>query len=40
MNEDKITYELIIKLVKENPNDYTLGKLIRALINKIEDSKK
>ena len=40
MNKDKITHELIIKLVKENPNDYDLGKLVRSLINKIEDSKK
>ena len=40
MNEDKNIYEMIIKLVKENSNDYTLGKLVRALINQIEDSKK
>jgi hypothetical protein len=40
MNEDKNIYEMIIKLVKENPNDYVLGKLVRALINQIEDSKK
>ena len=40
MNEDKNIYEIILKLVKENPNDYTLGKVIRALINQMEDSKK
>ena len=40
MSEDKDIYEMIKKLVKENPNDYTLGKLVRALINQIEDSKK
>ena len=40
MNEDKNIYEMIIKLVKENPNDYNLGKLVRELINQIENSKK
>jgi|688.fasta_scaffold402162_2 hypothetical protein len=40
MNEDKNIYEKIIKLVKENPNDYVLGQAVRKLINQIEDSKK
>jgi len=40
MNEDKNIYEKIIKLVKENPNDYVLGQQVRKLINQIEDSKK
>lgn len=40
MNDYKDTYEIILKLVKENPNDYDLGKILRNLINQIEDSKK
>jgi hypothetical protein len=40
MNEDKNIYEKIIKLVKENTNDYVLGQQVRKLINQIEDSKK
>lgn len=32
----EITYELIEKLVNQNPNDYTLGKKLRALINSIK----
>jgi hypothetical protein len=32
----EITYELIMKLVNENPNDYTLGKKVRELINSIK----
>ena len=32
----EITYELIEKLVYQNPNDYTLGKKVRKLINSIK----
>jgi hypothetical protein len=32
----EITYELITKLVNENPNDYILGKKVRELINSIK----
>jgi hypothetical protein len=40
--KEKITYELIEKLVNDNPNDYTLGKKIREVINSIKypDDKK
>jgi hypothetical protein len=32
----QITYELIEKLVKENPNDYILGNKVREIINSIK----
>lgn len=40
--KEQITYELIEKLVSQNPNDYTLGKKLRELINSIKypDDKK
>jgi hypothetical protein len=34
--KEKITYELIEKLVNSNPNDYTLGKKVREVINSIK----
>ena len=34
--KEKITYELIEKLVNDNPNDYTLGKKVREVINSIK----
>lgn len=40
MNENNINYELIKKIVFENPNNYTLGEVIRKLVAEIQDGKK
>jgi hypothetical protein len=34
--KEKITFEIIEGLVNKNPNDYTLGKKVRELINLIK----
>jgi len=34
--KEKITYEIIEELVNKTPNDYTLGKKVRELINSIK----
>ena len=39
MKEQDINFELLKKLVKENPNNYSLGDVIRKLVNKIVDEK-
>ena len=39
MKEQDINFELLKKLVKENPNNYSLGDVIRKLINNIEEEK-
>lgn len=39
MNENNINYDLIKKIVFENPNNYTLGEVIRRLIMEIQDKK-
>jgi hypothetical protein len=37
MKEENINFELLKKLVRENPNNYSLGEIIRKLVNQIED---
>jgi hypothetical protein len=37
INED-INYELIEKIVFENPNNYTLGEVIRKIIMEIRET--
>ncbi len=37
--EENINFELLKKLVTENPNNYSLGEVIRQLINQVEDKK-
>lgn len=39
MKEQDINFELIMKLVKENPNNYSLGDVIRKLVNQIKNEK-
>lgn len=39
MKEQDINFELIKKLVKENPNNYSLGDVIRKLVNQIKIEK-
>jgi hypothetical protein len=39
MKEENINFELLKKLVIENPNNYSLGEVIRHLVNQIEDEK-
>ncbi len=39
MKEKNISFELLKKLVKENPNNYSLGEVIRQLVNQVEDKK-
>jgi|694.fasta_scaffold16595_15 hypothetical protein len=36
INKEKITYEYIQSIVSKTPNDYTLGKKIREIINLIK----
>lgn len=40
MKEKDINFEFIKKLVRDNPNNYVLGELIRELINRIENKTK
>lgn len=40
MKEEDINFEFIKKLVRDNPNNYVLGELIRELINRIENKSK
>lgn len=40
MKEEDINFEFIKKLVRDNPNNYVLGELIRELINRIENKTK
>ena len=40
MKEEDINFEFIKKLVRDNPNNYVLGELIRELINRIENKAK
>ena len=37
MKEENVNFELLKKLVRENPNNYSLGEVIRKLVNQIED---
>jgi len=37
MKEKNINFELLKKLVRENPNNYSLGEIIRKLVNQIEN---
>ena len=37
MKEENVNFELLKKLVRENPNNYSLGEIIRKLVNQIED---
>ena len=39
MIEQDVNFELINKLVKENPNNYSLGDMIRKLVNQIKNDK-
>jgi hypothetical protein len=39
MKEQDINFELIMKLVKETPNNYSLGDAIRKLVNQIKNEK-
>jgi translation initiation factor 2B subunit (eIF-2B alpha/beta/delta family) len=39
MIEQDVNFELINKLVKENPNNYSLGDMIRKLVNQIKNEK-
>ena len=39
MKEKNISFELLKKLVKENPNNYSLGDAVRKLVNQIENEK-
>lgn len=39
MKEQDINFEFIKKLVKENPNNYSLGDVIRKLVNQIKNEK-
>ena len=39
MKEQDIDFEFLKKLVKENPNNYSLGELIRKLVNNVENGK-
>lgn len=40
MKEEDINFEFIKKLVRDNPNNYVLGELIRELINRIKNKTK
>lgn len=40
MKESDVNYELLKKIVFENPNNYTLGEVIRKLVTEIQDGKK
>lgn len=37
MKENDINLEVLKKLVRENPNNYSLGEVIRKLVTQIED---
>lgn len=37
MKEKNINFGLLKKLVRENPNNYSLGEIIRKLVNQIEN---
>ena len=39
MEEKNINFEVLKKLVKENPNNYSLGEAVRKLVNQVEDEK-
>jgi hypothetical protein len=39
MKEKNISFELLKKLVRENPNNYSLGEAVRKLVNQIENEK-
>jgi translation initiation factor 2B subunit (eIF-2B alpha/beta/delta family) len=39
MREQDVNFELINKLIKENPNNYSLGDVIRKLVNQINNEK-
>ena len=39
MKQEDLNIELLKKLVRENPNNYSLGEIIRRLVNSIENGK-
>lgn len=39
MKQEDLNIELLKKLVRENPNNYSLGEIIRRLVNSVENGK-